>query len=325
MAQNNPFSSEINFEYGVATPLSPLVRRFVARNPGPLTFKGTNVYVLGRGEVSIVDPGPDSEAHVDDLLKALPDERITRIFLTHTHKDHCGALSRLCALTGAQTYAFSAPDAIRGAFQPLTGKGGPTGSNQTDDAQQPVKSGELAVSFADTGFKPDVVVQHGDEVEGEGWTLEVVHTPGHAPDHVCYALLQEKALFTGDHIMPWSTSVIAPPEGSMNDYMNALDGLSKRDDALYLPGHGGRVTKPKRLLRSYVLHRQWREKSVFDAVQNGKRMVDEIVPLIYRELDEDLKPAAALSVLAHLLYLAQKGRIGQSGGAGFDARFDPLA
>ncbi len=322
MAQNNPFSSEINFEYGVATPLSPLVRRFVARNPGPLTFKGTNVYVLGRGEVAIVDPGPDCEAHVDDLLKALPRERITRILLTHTHKDHCGALSRLCALTGAKTYAFYAPDAIRGAFQPPIGKESiDTGEGE---ARQPEKTGELAMSFADTHFKPDVVLKHGDEVRGEGWTLGVVHTPGHAPDHVCYALLQENALFTGDHIMPWSTSVIAPPEGSMNDYMNALDALSKRDDALYLPGHGGRVTKPKRLLRSYVLHRQWREKSIFDAVQNGKRMVDEIVPLIYRDLDEELKPAAALSVLAHLFYLAQKGRIEQSGGEGFGARFQPM-
>ncbi|MCF6198932.1 MAG: MBL fold metallo-hydrolase [Hyphomicrobiaceae bacterium] len=314
MAQNNPFSSDINFEYGIATALSPIVRRFVADNPGPLTFKGTNVYVLGYGDVAIVDPGPDCEKHVQSLLKALSGERITRIFLTHTHKDHCGALPRLRALTGATTYAFSAPNAIRGAFHPPI-------ESQFSKEQKPLKPGELAVSFADISFKPDRVLSHGDEVRGEDWTLRVVHTPGHAPDHVCYALLQEKALFTGDHIMPWSTSVIAPPEGSMSDYMNSLHELSKRDDELYLPGHGGQVAKPKRLLRSYVLHRQWREKSIFEAVQNGKSKVSEIVLLIYRDLDEELKPAAALSVLAHLLYLAQKGRIEQTDGEGFDARF----
>ena len=314
MAQNNPFSSEITFEYGVAMPLSSIVRRFVADNPGPLTFKGTNVYVLGHGDVAIVDPGPDCDKHVESLLKALPGERITRIFLTHTHKDHCGALPRLSALTGAISYAYCAPNAIRGAFQPPL-------ESQSFKEQQSSRSGELAVSFADIGFKPDKVLRHGDEVAGGGWTLRVVHTPGHAPDHVCYALLQEKALFTGDHIMPWSTSVIAPPEGNMGDYMHSLHELSKRDDEVYLPGHGGQVVKPKRLLRSYVLHRQWREKSIFEAVLDGKSKVSEIVPLIYRDLDEDLKPAAALSVLAHLLYLAQKGRIEQTADEGFDARF----
>lgn len=301
MSQNNPFSSEIDFEYGVATPLSPIVRRFVANNPGPLTFKGTNIYVLGHQEVAIIDPGPADETHIKALLASLQGETVTRIFLTHTHNDHCGGLERLQELTGAATYGFRASDAVRGAYQ--RGKGV-----------------EVVSSFADKRFVPDYQLDDGDKVEGEGWSLRVVHTPGHAPDHICYFLSEEKALFTGDHIMPWSTTVIAPPEGNMNNYMASLDQLSKRDDELYLPGHGGRVRQPKKLLRAYVLHRQWREKSILDLIRKGSRHVDDIVPVLYPDIDEEIKPAAALSVLAHLFFLVQKGKL-QSEGEGFDSYF----
>ena len=257
MAGNSPFTREIDFEYGVATSLTPILRRFVARNPGPLTFKGTNVYVLGHEEVAIIDPGPDDEPHIDELLASLRGEIVTRIFLTHTHKDHSGGLARLQALTGAKTYGFRMSGAQRGAYQQV-------------NAEQ---AGELATGFADLGFKPDHPLDNGDEVVGEGWSLQAVHTPGHAPDHICYYLPQEKALFTGDHIMPWSTSVIAPPEGNMRDYMASLSDLSNRDDELYLPGHGGRVRKPRRLVRAYVLHRQWREQSILKAVIEGRGQV----------------------------------------------------
>ena len=308
MARNNPFSQEISFEYGVAAALSPLVRRFVAHNPGPLTFKGTNVYVLGRGELALIDPGPDDEAHVQSLLAVLNGERVTRIFLTHSHKDHCGALDRLQHLTGAKSFGFCNPDVVRGAFV-------------CDENTAETDANGLVVSFVDSSFRPDIVLRDGDEVQGQGWTLRAVHTPGHAPDHLCYALLEEKTLFTGDHIMPWSTSVIAPPEGQLGDYMNSLNELSKRDDELYFPGHGGRVHHPKRLLRAYVLHRQWREKSILQAVSEGKTRVEEILPLIYHELEEGLRVAASLSVLSHLLFLAEKGRLKQTGGEGFRARF----
>ncbi len=305
MAQTNPFSTEIEFEYGVAMPLSPLVRRFVARNGGPLTFKGTNVYVLGHGEVAILDPGPDDPAHVDELLTALQGERVTRIILTHTHGDHCGALARLQALTGAKTCGFAGDGSPRGAFQP----GG---------------KGDLATGFVDEAFAPDCPLRDGDEIAGEGWTLRAVHTPGHAPDHICYHLEEENALFTGDHIMPWSTTVIAPPEGDMGHYMASLDRLSKRNDALYLPGHGGRVRQPKKLLRAYVLHRQWREKSILDLVRAGRQQVRELVPVLYPDSDEGIKRAAGLSVLAHLLYLEQKGKL-QRAGEGLEARFAPVS
>ncbi len=308
MAENSPFTREIDFEYGVATPLSPLLRRFVANNPGPLTFKGTNVYVLGHGEVAIIDPGPDDEAHIDALLVSLQGETITRIFLTHTHKDHSGGLARLQALTGARTYGFRMSGAPRGAYQ-------------RNAAGQPPQSSELVTGFADLGFKPDYPLDNGDDVQGENWTLRAVHTPGHAPDHLCYCLLQEKALFTGDHIMPWSTSVIAPPEGNMRDYMASLSDLSNRDDEMYLPGHGGRVRKPGRLVRAYVLHRQWREQSILKAVKEGRSQVDDILPLLYKEIDDGLKTAASLSILAHLEHLLDKGKIQKDKGDGFEASF----
>ncbi len=308
MAKNSPFTQEIDFEYGVATPLSPVLRRFVARNPGPLTFKGTNVYVLGYGEVAIIDPGPDDERHIEALLASLQGETVTKIFLTHTHKDHSGGLVRLQALTGAKTYGFRMSGAPRGAYQRI-------------EPGQLAQSGELVTGFADLGFKPDHPLDDGDEVKGLGWTLRGVHTPGHAPDHLCYCLLEEKALFTGDHIMPWSTSVIAPPEGNMRDYMASLFDLSNRDDEMYLPGHGGRVRKPRRLVRAYVLHRQWREQSILKAVKEGRSQVDDILPLLYKDIDEALKTAASLSILAHLEHLLDKGKLQKGKGDGLDARF----
>ncbi|MCP4933433.1 MAG: MBL fold metallo-hydrolase [bacterium] len=308
MAENSPFTREIDFEYGVATPLSPLLRRFVAHNPGPLTFKGTNVYVLGHGEVAIIDPGPDDETHIAALLASLQGEIITRIFLTHTHKDHSGGLARLQARTGAQTYGFCTSGAPRGAYQ-------------RNEAGQLAPSGELVTGFADLGFKPDHPLDDGGQVMGEGWTLRAVHTPGHAPDHLCYCLLEEKALFTGDHIMPWSTSVVAPPEGNMRDYMASLSDLSNRDDELYLPGHGGRVRKPRRLVRAYVLHRQWREQSILKAIKEGYEQVNDILPLLYKGLDDALITAASLSILAHLEHLLDKGKLQKDKGDGLDARF----
>ncbi len=308
MAEASPFTREIDFEYGVATPLSPILRRFVAHNPGPFTFKGTNVYVLGHGKVAIIDPGPDDESHINALLQALQGETITRIFLTHTHKDHCGGLERLKAITGARTYGFGMSGAPRGAYQPIL-------------EGQATPAGALVTGFAELGFTPDNPLGEGDVVEGEGWSLHSVHTPGHAPDHICYSLPQEKALFTGDHIMPWSTSVIAPPEGNMRDYMASLSRLSNRDDELYLPGHGGRVRKPHRLVRAYVLHRQWREQSILKAIKEGSEQVDEVVPLLYKDIDEVLKTAASLSVLAHLEHLLDKGKLQKDQGEGFSARF----
>jgi glyoxylase-like metal-dependent hydrolase (beta-lactamase superfamily II) len=304
MADKSPFSREIHFEYGVAQPLSPLVRRFVARNPGPLTFKGTNVYIVGRGEVAVIDPGPDDEQHVDELLRALKGETVTRIVLTHTHRDHCGAVARLKALTGAQTCALRRSDAPRGSYR--LGEAGAIGQ-----------------TYADAAFVPDVPLDDGDQINGVGWLLAALHTPGHAPDHVCWALPGEKALFTGDHVMPWSTSVIAPPEGDMRQYMASLEALLRRDDQVYYPGHGGRVHIPKKLTRAYILHRQVREQAILEALVDGHTGVATIVPLLYKDIEPEMKGAAALSVLAHLEYLHWQGRAVRRGGEGLEASFAP--
>lgn len=301
---SSPFSKEIHFDHGVAQPLSPHVRRLVARNPGPLTFKGTNVYVIGRGEVAVIDPGPDDERHVEELLRALKGERITRLLVTHTHRDHSGAVARLKALTGAETYGLRPSGAVRGAYR----LGEP---------------GMIGGSFADEAFVPDVPLDDGDEVQGLGWKLAAVHTPGHAPDHICYALPQEKGLFTGDHVMPWNTSVIAPPEGNMRQYMASLDALMQRDDEVFYPGHGGRVRKPKQLVRAYILHRQMREQSIFEALGEGHRGVDSLVSLLYKDIETDMRGAAALSVLAHLEHLEALGRATRLDGEGLQALFAP--
>jgi glyoxylase-like metal-dependent hydrolase (beta-lactamase superfamily II) len=300
-----PFSREIHFDYGVAQPLSPYVRRLVARNPGSYTFKGTNVYVVGRGEVAVIDPGPDDDAHVEELLAALQGETVTRILLTHTHRDHSGAVARLKAATGATTYALRPGAAPRGAYK----LGEPGGVRR---------------SFADTDFEPDVPLDDGDQIVGVGWLLAAIHTPGHAPDHVCYALPHEKALFTGDHVMPWSTSVIAPPEGNMRQYMASLHSLVARDDALYYPGHGGRVHVPKKLVRAYILHRQVREQAVLDALAGGHRGVDTIMPLLYKDIEPQMRGAASLSVLAHLEHLQVQGRAVRLEGDGLEAVFAPV-
>ena len=310
MVKNNPFSSEISFEYGVASRLSPLVRRFVARNPGPLTCKGTNSYIIGHGEVTIIDPGPDDAGHVDDLLGALAGETVSRIILTHAHSDHGGALSVLRGLTGATVMSLVNDTALREEDE-----GGDKGEGENEKR-------EPAPGAFSSPFVPDVELHDNDRIVGDGWQLRVLHTPGHTPDHICLSLQEETALFTGDHVMPWSTSVIAPPEGNMKDYMASLDRLSKRRDLVFYPGHGGRVSRPGRLVRAYMQHRQWREKSILKAVGSGRRRAAEIVPLLYDNLENSLQTAALLNVLAHLQHLEQKGKIRLLRGKGAQSSYD---
>jgi glyoxylase-like metal-dependent hydrolase (beta-lactamase superfamily II) len=303
MATDKLFSREITFDYGVAMALSPLVRRFVARNPGPYTFKGTNVYIVGRKNIAVIDPGPADEDHVAELLKAIEGATVTHIFLTHTHKDHSGAVQMLKQQTGAITCAYQPQEGTRRGMY-------------SDESA-------LRDGFADMAFKPDLPLADGDVVEGADWQLQALHTPGHAPDHVCYALPAEQALFTGDHIMPWSTTIIAPPEGNMGAYMASLSRLAKRSDELFFPDHGGRVNAPRKLIKAYILHRQWRETSIMGALADGHQRVETILPLIYKDLEAALKPAAALSILAHLEHLQEKGHAKRLAGTGLAAQFGP--
>lgn len=268
-------------EYGKAEPVSPLIRRIVAENPGPFTFWGTGTYIVGRGKVAVIDPGPDLGAHVEALLAALAGETVAQILVTHTHIDHSPAAAALKAATGAPSFGF-----------------GPHG-----------KAGETGESGADLDFRPDRTLRDGDAVEGPGWRLEAVHTPGHASNHLCFALPQEQALFSGDHVMGWSTTVVVPPDGEMRAYMRSLDRLAAREDATFWPTHGGPIRDPQAHLRELIAHRRGRREAIHAALGAGAATPAAIVAAVYQGLDERLIQAAAQSVLAHLLELEADGLV----------------
>ena len=267
--------------YGQLEPVSPLIRRIVADNPGPFTFFGTGTYVVGRGKVAVIDPGPLLPAHIDALLGALAGETVTHILVTHTHIDHSPAASLLKKATGAPTLAF-----------------GPHG-----------KVGDTGEAGADLAFAPDVRLKDGEVVEGAGWRLEALHTPGHASNHLCFALVQESVLFSGDHVMGWSTTVVSPPDGNMAAYMRSLDRLARRTDAIYWPTHGGPIRDPRQHLAELIAHRLARRNAILVALSQKSLTPPELVQRIYVGLDPRLVGAAAESVLAHLLELAESGLV----------------
>jgi len=293
MSDSLSLKTSMVFAYGEPGPMAPDVVRLVANNPSPFTFKGTNTYLVGRDSLAVIDPGPDDPAHHGAILKAASGRPITHILVTHTHRDHVDGLERLVESTGARTCGFGSPMlAPRGSL-----------------ASSP--SGE---DFVKGDFVPDLRLGHGSRIAGEGWTLEALHTPGHAPDHLCFAHLQSGALFSGDHVMAWNTSVIAPPEGRMADYLASLQLLLARGgDTVYLPGHGGRVEQPLRQVKAFLLHRRWREQAILDAIRGGRTTIRTIVPVVYRDLDDRLLAAATLSVLAHVEHLLDRGLVACDG------------
>lgn len=264
---------EIEFEYGIAQQLSPLVRRVIARNPGPFTYTGTGTYILGRGEVAVIDPGPLDETHIDAVVAAISGETLTHMLVTHTHLDHSPGCRLLNAHHSAPTYGY-----------------GPHGGDASD--LNKVEEG------ADRDFTPDICVQHGELIEGNGWNVECVHTPGHTSNHMCYALREERALFTGDHVMGWSTSVISPPDGNMGAYMQSLALLLERDDALFYPTHGPPITNPQAHVQGFIEHRLARERQIRECLLKGVNKIQDMVPIMYRGTDRVLFPAAGRSVLA---------------------------
>ena len=289
MANPIPFVRLAEPAYGTMQALSPTVRRLIAANPGPFTYTGTGTYVIGRGQVAVVDPGPLDQAHIDALVSALAGETISHILVTHTQMDHSPAAAPWKARSGAQTYGF-----------------GPHG--RTADGEALVEEG------GDMAFVPDHVLRDGDIVQGEGWSVEAVFTPGHTSNHLCFSLREEKALFTGDHVMGWSTTVISPPDGDMQAYFASLDKLLARDDAIYYPTHGAPVTDPKPLMRGLIAHRLERENQIIDVLRAGPKALKDMVPVIYAAVDPRLHPAAARSLLAHLIRLQKIGQIAEAGG-----------
>lgn len=288
MAEEIPFRREMQFEYGVARELAPGIERLVANNPGPFTYKGTNTYLLGRGrDIMLMDPGPEDDAHFEATMKAIGTRRVTTIVITHTHRDHVDGLPRILAATGAKTagYGRKTPDSgVR--------KASPSGGQ-----------------YVDQDFAPDIALMDGSRLEVDGFALTAVHTPGHAPDHLCFALDGSPTLFSGDHVMAWNTSVVAPPEGKMGDYMRSLEKLTKRADDVYFPGHGGRVTQPQRVVKAFMVHRRMREDAILDCIKQGKDTIAAIVEVVYRGLEPRLLNAASLSVAAHVEHLVDRGLV----------------
>jgi glyoxylase-like metal-dependent hydrolase (beta-lactamase superfamily II) len=267
--------------------VGPRVRRILAPNPSPFTFTGTQTFIVGRGEVAVIDPGPDDPAHVDALLAALGSERVAAILVTHTHRDHSPASRPLAQATGAPIVGC-APLALE------------------DD-------GPRADASFDFDYCPDRVLADGERQAGPGWTLEAVATPGHTSNHLCFALLEEGALFTGDHVMGWSTTIVSPPDGDMAAYMRSLDLLLTRGDRIYHPTHGPAIADPQAHVRALIGHRRMREAQILDRVQAGEGTVPAMVAALYQEVDPLLHPAAERSVLAHLIDLQQRGRVAFDG------------
>jgi len=300
MSDDIPFDKDFDLPPGQVQEVMPGVRRLLANNPSPFTFRGTVSYIVGRGQVALVDPGPLDEAHIAALLDAVRNETVTHIFVTHTHRDHSPAVPRIKAATGAVVLA-------EGPHRPA----------------RPLHSGEAPRLDAsnDTEFRPDRALADGEIVRGSGWTIEAITTPGHTANHMAFALNEAGLVFSGDHVMAWSTPVVAPPDGSMGDYMASLQKLALRPESIYLPGHGGAVSDARRFVRAYILHRQAREAAILRQLSKGEADIPAIVRAIYVGLDPRLIKAAGFSVLAHLEDLVSRGLVATDGAPAIDSRY----
>ena len=297
MADDIPFNKKLDLAPDTVDEPVAGVRRVMADNPGPFTFKGTLSYIVGRGKVAIIDPGPDDAAHIGALLDAVRGETVTHIFVTHTHRDHSPAVPAIKAATGATVYAEGPHRAARplhiGEHNPLDSSG-------------------------DRDFRPDVQLKDGEVVEGDGWAIEAVTTPGHTANHMAFALKDRNILFAGDHVMGWATSIVAPPDGAMSDYMASLDKLARRDEDLYFSGHGPAIPDAKRFVNYYILHRKAREGSILHRLGKGAADIPSIVRAIYIGIDPRLTGAAGLSVLAHMEDLVVRGLVETDGAPAID-------
>lgn len=300
MSRTRPSAHDTQVSYGEVEQISPLVRRVLARNPGPFTFTGTGTYIIGTGRVAVLDPGPLNDDHLHALSQALEGETLSHIIVTHTHADHSPAAVPLQQQTQAPTYGY--------------------GPHSTEKYGVPDIDDKMEAG-CDRAFTPDVTVRDGDVIAGDGWTLDCIHTPGHTSNHICYALREENTLFSGDHVMGWSTSVIIPPDGRMGAYMDSLQRLTERSDKIYLPTHGPEITNPQAFVRAMIGHRKLRETQIISCLDDGLSDIDAIVTRLYEKLDTRLRPAAALSVYAHLIYLIEQGRVQCTDSAKFDSTY----
>ena len=296
------FDRDFAPRHGEAVEVAPDVRRVTAPNAGPYTFGGTNTFLIGEGDLVVLDPGPDQPAHIDALLRAIGNAKVAAILVTHSHYDHSQAAPHLKTLTGATILA-----ARRRALTAAIAK-----TPAIDDGN-------------DLGFVPDDFLADGAIVEGPSYRLETVATPGHASDHLAFALPDQSLLFSGDHVMGWGTTMIAPPDGEMAEYMDSLARLLGRPETFYLPAHGGAIPDAHSYVRALISHRKMRERAILDGLNKGDASVADLVARIYPRLAEELRQAAALSTLAHLDHLVARGLVATDGAAGLDSRYRTVA
>jgi glyoxylase-like metal-dependent hydrolase (beta-lactamase superfamily II) len=287
-----PFNRDFPLKPGVVEEVIPGVRRVLCGNPSPFTFTGTVSYIVGRGKVAIIDPGPDNAAHAQALLDAVKGETVTHIVVTHTHNDHSPNTPRIKAATGALVYAEGVHRASRPRYE--------------SEKHNPE-------SGADRDFKPDITVRDGDVIEGDGWRLEAVATPGHTANHMAFAWPERELTFIGDHVMGWSTSIVAPPDGSMVDYMASLERLTQRKEHLYFSGHGPEIPNAQKFVRFLMRHRKAREASILHRLGKSEADIPTIVRASYIGIDPRLMNAAGYSVLAHLEDLVARGVVATDG------------
>jgi glyoxylase-like metal-dependent hydrolase (beta-lactamase superfamily II) len=299
------FDRSFDPAYGRAVALAPGVERLTVDNPGAFTFHGTNSYIVGSGaSVAVIDPGPDSEAHFATLMAVLAGRPVNHIVVSHTHRDHSPLAARLKQATGAVT----------------VGQG-------PHRAARPLHEGEVNpfAESADTDFVPDIALADDETIVGDGFVLRALLTPGHCANHACFALEDTGIVFSADHVMAWATSVVAPPDGAMSDYMASLERMLLRDDRIFFPGHGGPVLEPASFMRGLRTHRRMRERAIFERIKAGDRLIGDMVRAIYRDTDLRLHGAAALSVLAHLEDLVEKGLVTTDGPPSLLGAFRPAS
>ncbi len=299
---------EFNPPAGVAQELHPGLRRILAPNPSPMTYRGTNTYLLGTRDLAVIDPGPLSDAHLEAILDALtPDQRISHILVTHTHLDHSPLAAPLAARTGAPILAFGGPEAGRSAVMSDLAKSGM------------VQGGE----GIDAAFRPDIELADGERITGDDWHLEVIHTPGHLGNHI--ALAWGDRCFTADHVMGWASSLVSPPDGDLTDFMAACHRLQKRDWSVFHSGHGAPIENPAERLEWLIQHRLGREAQILAALADRQGPARQLAERIYTDAPKALLPAAERNVLAHLIDLAGKSKVTYDGPLASDAVFRRLS
>ena len=296
-----PFIREFEFEYGRLAQLSPLIQRVIANNPGPFTYTGTGVYIIGDKNVAVIDPGPAMPEHRAALDKALEGRKVTHVLMTHHHIDHSPLAIPLARDHGCEVYGYGLQ-------------------------LRPPEGGEVRLEAGDDlTFKPDVEIRCGDVIKGDGWTIEAIHTPGHTSNHMCFDLREENTLFSGDHIMGWSTSVVSPPDGHMGDYLDSLKRIKARKFDRIWPTHGPCIDEVEDFVGAYIDHRLAREAQIMCALESGLTEIMPIVEKLYVDVDKRLYPAAAHSVLSHLIHMRETGRVASNDADGLKASYHPTA